>query len=198
MIIVSEPPAKAARRVSTGRVTRARNRSPAARRDIPGQPDARPIRVHTNLCSQGVSVPSDVPGIVLRRLAGIKGTYGVASAMAQAPPLTPWTRRRGRPGTRERGESRSSPPTIPPCQIRARCSGDQRSTAGTLIVTARRKPRPVIASQGPFVGWWRVKDSNLGRHQPTDLQSAPIGRSGNPPGGRVRRPCATIHRVMPA
>ena len=29
--------------------------------------------------------------------------------------------------------------------------------------------------------WWRVKDSNLGRRKPADLQSAPIGRSGNPP-----------------
>ena len=40
---------------------------------------------------------------------------------------------------------------------------------------------------------WRVKDSNLGRHQPTDLQSAPIGRSGNPPGNRMHRPLVTIH-----
>ncbi len=28
---------------------------------------------------------------------------------------------------------------------------------------------------------WQVKDSNLRRHKPTDLQSAPIGRSGNLP-----------------
>ena len=29
--------------------------------------------------------------------------------------------------------------------------------------------------------WWQVKDSNLRRRKPTDLQSAPIGRSGNLP-----------------
>lgn len=29
---------------------------------------------------------------------------------------------------------------------------------------------------------WRVQGSNLRRHTPTDLQSAPFGRSGNPPG----------------
>ena len=30
--------------------------------------------------------------------------------------------------------------------------------------------------------WWQVQDSNLRRRKPTDLQSAPIGRSGNLPG----------------
>jgi hypothetical protein len=29
--------------------------------------------------------------------------------------------------------------------------------------------------QGPFAEWWRVKDSNLGRHQPTDLRSFELG-----------------------
>lgn len=29
--------------------------------------------------------------------------------------------------------------------------------------------------------WWGVKDSNLRRHSPTDLQSVPIGRSGISP-----------------
>ena len=29
---------------------------------------------------------------------------------------------------------------------------------------------------------WRVKDSNLRRHTPADLQSAPFGHLGNPPG----------------
>src|SRR5918997_3935959 len=51
-------------------------------------------------------------------------------------------------------------------------------------------PSPVITGQRSSSTGWRVKDSNLGRHQPTDLQSAPIGRSGNPPGGRVHRPWA--------
>jgi uncharacterized protein YajQ (UPF0234 family) len=34
---------------------------------------------------------------------------------------------------------------------------------------------------------WQVQDSNLRRHTPTDLQSAPIGRSGNLPGASRRR-----------
>ncbi len=29
--------------------------------------------------------------------------------------------------------------------------------------------------------WWRGKDSNLRRHKPADLQSAPVGRLGTPP-----------------
>ena len=32
----------------------------------------------------------------------------------------------------------------------------------------------------PAPAWWG-KDSNLRRHQPADLQSAPFGRSGTPP-----------------
>ena len=35
---------------------------------------------------------------------------------------------------------------------------------------------------GAFVPLWQVKDSNLRRYTPTDLQSVPIGRSGNLPG----------------
>ena len=37
------------------------------------------------------------------------------------------------------------------------------------------------SSRCPIVRWWRGKDSNLRRHQPADLQSAPFGRSGTPP-----------------
>ncbi len=36
-------------------------------------------------------------------------------------------------------------------------------------------------SQTPPVPAWWGKDSNLRRHQPADLQSAPFGRSGTPP-----------------
>jgi hypothetical protein len=39
-------------------------------------------------------------------------------------------------------------------------------------------PRP---SDGGRWQSWQIQDSNLGRHKPTDLQSAPIGRSGNLP-----------------
>ena len=34
--------------------------------------------------------------------------------------------------------------------------------------------------------WWRGKDSNLRRHKPADLQSAPVGRLGTPPANEPR------------
>src|SRR3954453_7279810 len=52
-----------------------------------------------------------------------------------------------------------------------------------LHVSKRAKPPD---DQG-FAGW-QIQDSNLGRHKPTDLQSAPIGRSGN-------LPCLTPRRL---
>jgi hypothetical protein len=77
-----------------------------------------------------------------------------------------------------------------PCQIRARYSSDRRSTAGSHGDTDRHAPtktstghrRPDTVSTA-----WRVKDSNLGRHQPTDLQSA-----------AVRWGCARLSRDPPA
>jgi WD40 repeat protein len=75
---------------------------------------------------------------------------------------------------RERGASRSSPPatgrakSVPDAAV---TNGVQRAATGTPTVTPRRNPSPVIAGQGLFLLVWRVKDSNLGRHQPTDLQS---------------------------
>jgi hypothetical protein len=94
VIIVSEPSAEVARRVRTGRSAPVRSRSSAAYNDTPRYADARPISVHTEVLT-GISVPSGVPGIVLRRLADIRAPHGVAAAMAQAPPLTPASRRRG-------------------------------------------------------------------------------------------------------
>ena len=43
--------------------------------------------------------------------------------------------------------------------------------------------RPVT---GNPVTWWRGKDSNLRRHKPADLQSAPVGRLGTPPANEPR------------
>src|SRR5215831_1251000 len=34
----------------------------------------------------------------------------------------------------------------------------------------------------PHNNWWRGKDSKLRRREPADLQSAPVGRLGTPPG----------------
>ncbi len=74
--------------------------------------------------------------------------------MAQAPPLTPPTRRRGRPGARERRESRSSPPptgrakSVPDTAVTL---GVRRGTTGTPTGTPSRRLRPIIAGQAPFV-----------------------------------------------
>ena len=62
-----------------------------------------------------------------------------------------------------------------------------------LNYTRKRSPVPVRPVQFAQSGrkyprlsatlwyWWRGKDSNLRRHKPADLQSAPVGRLGTPP-----------------
>jgi hypothetical protein len=52
VIIVSEPSAKVARRVRTGRSTPARSRSSAAHNDIPRYADAQRISVHTEVLAR--------------------------------------------------------------------------------------------------------------------------------------------------
>jgi len=42
--------------------------------------------------------------------------------------------------------------------------------------------KPVHSGRNTLGPGWQVQDSNLRRRKPTDLQSAPIGRSGNLPG----------------
>src|SRR5690349_13472285 len=42
--------------------------------------------------------------------------------------------------------------------------------------------------------WWRGKDSNLRRRKPADLQSAPVGRLGTPPGKNEPRILVTTPR----
>jgi hypothetical protein len=70
MIIISQPSAEAARRVHTERSSRARSRRRATRSDTPMHANAQPISVHT---THRDLRPLNVPGIVLRRIAGIKG-----------------------------------------------------------------------------------------------------------------------------
>jgi hypothetical protein len=84
----------------------------------------------------------------------------------------------------------SPPDQLPPgFNTRARTGRKQPWTPG------HDRLRPDRCWSWTVSAAWRVKDSNLGRHQPTDLQSAPIGRSGNPPGGRTHRPLVTIHNL---
>jgi hypothetical protein len=78
-----------------------------------------------------------------------------------------------RPGMRKHRWSRSSPPAT----ARAKSAPDATVTngvqQGAMGDTDRYSPiRPptVHRSSGAVPAAWRVKDSNLGRHQPTDLQ----------------------------
>jgi hypothetical protein len=41
--------------------------------------------------------------------------------------------------------------------------------------------RPISVESIDINKWWRGKDSNLRRNNPTDLQSAPFGRFGTSP-----------------
>ena len=110
---------RAALRAVLGRGPVARLASPAG---APPQPtrlradDVQPLPGHSQCrwWPAGVSVPSQVHGIVLRRPDGIKGADGadgVADAMAQAPPLTPPSRRRGLPGVKEQERAGRAPKT---------------------------------------------------------------------------------------
>ena len=42
-------------------------------------------------------------------------------------------------------------------------------------------PQSQIRNQSVFISNWGVQDSNLRRHKPSDLQSDPFDRFGNPP-----------------
>ena len=56
-----------------------------------------------------------------------------------------------------------------------------------IIARIITEPRPPSGTHAPrFTRWWRGKDSNLRRHKPADLQSAPVGRLGTPPANEPR------------
>lgn len=66
--------------------------------------------------------------------------------------------------------------------LRPRVAPAHRQQVGPRKTDRRRRPPTrVSAGQGHYPDWWQVQDSNLRRRKPTDLQSAPIGRSGNLP-----------------
>src|SRR3954470_4513558 len=58
--------------------------------------------------------------------------------------------------------------------------------AHTPKPSTRENPPTIYPSNFVFPSthnkWWRGKDSNLRRRKPADLQSAPVGRLGTPPG----------------
>ncbi len=171
MIIVSEPSAKAARRVRVDRSSPACNRRVAARSDTPRQAQARQISVHTEVLTgiRPLRSPRDRP-TPARRHQGHLRCRCRDGASATLDLVEPTQRR---PGMRERGRTgRAHQPRA--CQIRARYSGDRRGTAGSHGDTDRRTPATVPTRyhrSAAISAAWRVKDSNLGRHQPTDLQS---------------------------
>jgi hypothetical protein len=180
MIIVSESSAEATRRVRTGRSTPVCSRSSAARNDTPGKQTTRPISVHAEVLARDLrplNSPRDRPASAHRS----QGRRDAAS-------LTRWRKRhpngpgaptQRRPGMRDRGRAGRAT-SHRPCQIHARYTGDPRGTAGSHGDTDRHpptKPPTCHHRSGTVCTAWRVKDSNLGRHAPTDLQTA-AGRPG--------------------
>ena len=158
-------------------------------RQIDGMPHD-PQRAITSVVARHAEKPSRPPAA--HRLINFEGPLELlrcASAFQNR------FRRRscGRCGPRERSPRSTTAPTSSnasswhaPCSTAAATDrakyvpdvaatdGVQRVATGTPIVTSRRTPRPVISGQGPYLLVWRVKDSNLGRHQPTDLQFAAV------------------------
>ena len=56
------------------------------------------------------------------------------------------------------------------------------SLEGWNSTTELRPPKfKLAASRTHSAVWWAGKDSNLGRHKPADLQSAPVGHLGTCP-----------------
>src|SRR3954470_17873935 len=70
--------------------------------------------------------------------------------------------------------------------------------AHTPKPSTRENPPTIYPSNFVFPSthnkWWRGKDSNLRRRKPADLQSAPVGRLGTPPGKNEPRILVTPPR----
>jgi hypothetical protein len=101
---------RAALRAVLGRGQIPRPASPAAAplhtvRSVRKTDHALHIRAPPRSVVSWGSVPSQFPGMVLRRLTGIKSALRRRYAMEQAPPLTPVSRRRGRLGVKEPGRA---------------------------------------------------------------------------------------------
>lgn len=76
---------------------------------------------------------------------------------------------------------------LPLSYTRALASSIILPTISGTKVTARRSsklqgPANWPLEKGPIFAKWGVQDSNLRRPKPSDLQSDPFDRSGNPPG----------------
>ncbi len=71
-------------------------------------------------------------------------------------------------------------PPDQPCGLFKFASGEfvERYFAWVILIHPRRTPIR-------FSTWWREVDSNHRRHEPADLQSAPVGRLGIPPRSRL-------------
>jgi hypothetical protein len=96
----------------------------------------------------------------------------------------------------ETGNRRSSPPNHRPCQIRARYSGDQRSTVGSHGDTDRHAPTKtstVIAGQAPLLQRGGSRIRTLEGISPRIYSPLPFGRSSSSMGILActarRRPC---------
>jgi hypothetical protein len=110
--------------------------------------------------------------------------------------VEPTQRPAGYEGT---GVEQVEPTNHRPCQTRARCSGDRRSTTGSHGDTDRRSPTTALTNHPRSTATytaWRVKDSNLGRHQPTDLQVDLSGSHRATNAGRAHRQHAADRQIQ--
>jgi hypothetical protein len=76
----------------------------------------------------------------------------------------------------------STLPNVPHAPRAAHWSGKRDSNPRPRAWKARALPTELFPLSGIF--WWRGEDSNLRRHKPADLQSAPFGHSGTSPQSR--------------
>jgi hypothetical protein len=201
MIIVSEPSAKAAPRVSTDRCTRARNRKSAARSDTPRQPSARPIRVHTRSARKGSPSPQESPG------SSYVGSPAIGKEGGRPPsPSTPldmrvrirrfvkpFGRDAARSGSGSSGKGGSSRcwggQFIPIVAGKDMCAGDQQLRANHKTGPARRpstsrpgrccgSARPASRPRGPYESAVHPAASSTLSAQ-RDLQVTPARGFGN-------------------
>jgi len=118
---------------------------------------------------------------------------GLAPGFGQAQTPQPHQPRTARPPPDQQGHAPRADPTRPPTPPRhPRLQPDHQNL--NITVNGSESRYGQMPQDHPNEVW-RVKDSNLGRHQPTDLQSAAherrrscAGSGSRPPGGRLSLP----------
>ena len=151
------------------------HRRSGAHSDPRGQTKRRSISVHTETRPPGSPSPHKSPGSSYAASPASRAPTaslrdGASATLDTADPTQ-------RPAGCERtGGEQVEPTSHRPCQIRARCSGARRCTAGSHGESNATPPqwsRPIIAGQGPFAEVVAGEGFEPSKAKPTDLQSAP-------------------------